>query len=331
MIWHLAVNMSTVDGKTLCVEVVKDKYGKYFAQGNALLLDLALSLPQVNDLMAIFGYDVDTFTPPSINGYDFRFNAIHTNGHITVFASNDTISPTVATNDQSAMVAALTGDSDFVETFYNRDIVLINTLYVDYQSDNPYAEAFNVVKTLQAAGRTVVTFTDISASSLKGLLARARSLFIPELEKNSDDETFINDLSADAKNVIRDYVRNGGSFIQFYVGRTNELAVVNTLFGYNIQGSTYYSPTYSKTPGTKGTVLESGPDEVDDLNASRPVITSSLPSGSLAAYTHDSVTALFISPYGAGKVVGLMVDWYDSAPWGEQDGNWVQVIGLVTR
>lgn len=51
MIRHAAFNISYKDGRTSCVEVVKNKYGKYFVQGDASSLSIAMTLPKFNDLL----------------------------------------------------------------------------------------------------------------------------------------------------------------------------------------------------------------------------------------------------------------------------------------
>lgn len=331
MIWHVAFNITYKNGKTTCVEVVKDKYGVRFAQGDNALLSVALGLPKFNDLMTIFGYNFVSYTPEDINGYDFRLNMINTNGSIDVMASNDEIMPSITTNDLNVAIAELTSDVDFINYFVHReDLVLINTYYVDYDPNNDSSEAWNLIKTLQSFGRTITTFTDISASSLATKLARCKTFFVPELE-NDEGTHFIDDLTEDARNVIRNYVQNGGTFLQFNVGSGSELTTVNTLFGFTIQ-STFGPPTiYNKTPQAIGSVLSSGPAYVEELNASNPVESSTLPPESISAYEANGDSAVFIAPYGSGRVIGLMVDWYDSAPYGFQDGGWVEVIRLLTQ
>lgn len=189
--------------------------------------------------------------------------------------------------------------------------------YVD-TNNSTSSESDNVQAGLANMGHIVVPFTGIQAADWSAALSGANVLVIPELENN---EGLGYDLSADAINVIRDFVNKGGGLIQFYQGPE----FMNPVFGFSLGNEG--GNDSSITAAALGTAFEGGPANLPSNNATSGLDASTLPPDSLVLYSSiGNASEVAWLPYGAGQIVYLGWDWYDAAPPGAQDGGWLEVL-----
>ena len=202
--------------------------------------------------------------------------------------------------------------------------MLSNTDYFDYRQNNTGSEVWNLLKSFESFGKTVTLFSDISASGFS-LALNAAYLIVPEQENSS----LAPDLSELAKSEIRDFVSNGNTVIMF-APANNSIGFLNDVFGFSLN---YDSGDNSdlNVPDASGTSFASGPSSLESPSATNSIFTSTLPVGSKSIYTFnggDNATVAQI-PYFAGKIIIMGWDWYDAAPYGSNDGGWLEVLELA--
>jgi hypothetical protein len=202
--------------------------------------------------------------------------------------------------------------------------MLSNTDYFDYRQNNTGSEVWNLLKSFESFGKTVTLFSDISASGFS-LALNAAYLIVPEQENSS----LAPDLSELAKSEIRDFVSNGNTVIIF-APASNSIGFLNDVFGFSLN---YDSGDNSdlNAPDASGTSFASGPSSLESPSATNSIFTSTLPVGSKSIYTFnggDNATVAQI-PYVAGKIIIMGWDWYNAAPYGSNDGGWLEVLELA--
>ena len=220
-------------------------------------------------------------------------------------------------NDGSSGSGAGSGNGAPVALF-------LNPAYVDYIPGDDGSEGNNLEYALPALGYSNLVFSGITDADFAAVLTkRTRALVIPELE----DGDLFPDLSDSAQDVIRTYVQRGGLLIGF-LSSTDFLNVVNGIFGFSIDAPNSLG-TAAITPAAGGTPFAGGPATLpynDDTSVMDP---ASLPAGALTIYADDNTgePALVVIPFGQGHIVIFGYDWYDGAPFGVQDGGWLEVLG----
>ena len=213
-----------------------------------------------------------------------------------------------------------------------------NDTYVDSDDEggaNCGAESDNLQASIASFGEhTVSTFTGIEAADLEAALDGKQILVIPELE-NGDLEP---DLSSEAIAVIANFVSSGGRLLVFADSNEPLQALLNTVFGFSlvVDGS---PDTSNKTAAAVGTLFENGPDTLPYNDGTGYIQASTLPGDALNIYNYNDGSEDFavvaILPFGAGEVIFMGYDWYDSNPGagmdceGAQDGGWQNVLQLA--
>ncbi len=200
--------------------------------------------------------------------------------------------------------------------------VFNNPNYIDNGDSNFGAEGPNTIASLQSFGETVNVFTGITASDFTTALAGQDSLVIPEEEVA--DTCLQDDMTADAKNVVKNFVASGGQLVLMAVGEDGcNAEFANDIFGFTLVSSDEGdSPTtrggtiiYNKTAEAAGTEWADGPASIPDNNATGIVLENSLPTGGKSLYSDgQGDAAVSVLPYGDGSVTLLGWDWYDSSP-----------------
>jgi hypothetical protein len=201
--------------------------------------------------------------------------------------------------------------------FTPRVALLANTTYVDFNGLSTGSEASNLMYTLESLGMSVDPFTDISEVGIIDALSDVGILVIPELEFGDPSPA----LTAPARQRIVDFVENGGTLMTF-----NTLNVVNAVFGHTLTlvgvgGSLDLDPVASA-----GTFFEGGPTPLPPHSATSTVDDVSVPGGSLAMYHFAGDAAVLVIPQGAGFIIYMGWDWFNAAPFGSEDGGWVEVL-----
>ena len=203
--------------------------------------------------------------------------------------------------------------------------MLSNTNYFDYETNDLGSEVWNLLQTFDSFGKTVTLFSDISESGFSSALLNAGYLIVPEMENGP----LAPDLSESAKSQIRNFVSYGNTLIMFYP-ENNSISFPNDVFGFNLE---YDGGNYSdlNSGDASGTPFASGPSNLESYSATNSILTSTLPIGSKSIYTFNggnNATVVQI-PYNGGKVIIMGWDWYNAAPYGENDGGWLQVLELA--
>lgn len=190
-----------------------------------------------------------------------------------------------------------------------------NTSYVDAA---PNEELDNLRSAITAAGYSASNFTDFTAAGLTAALTSKKILVVPELtDAANNGRNWYADLTPAARQVIIDFVNNGGGIYVAGERNGNDLILLNGLFGYSLtQAGTRTSGTATlDATEAAGTSLASGPTPLDTPSRTAFVDRSSLPSGAKAFYyrtgTSSWVTTFGISS-GSGKVFYNGYDFYDN-------------------
>jgi hypothetical protein len=221
--------------------------------------------------------------------------------------------------------------------------VFINERYVDHTTDsgiNTDSESNNLISTLESQGFDINTFTDIGQESIESILSavgRNGIIAIPELENESGGEggendgngILNNDLSSISKQAIKKWVSDGGSLVAFFPSNDSLLETINSIFDFEMELSDNINEPIQLT-GEETSIFESAPSEIPDNNATRSIVTTSLPERSVTIYAGDgeNQSVVVLINYGIGSILIMGWDWYDAAPHGSQDGGWLEVLRL---
>jgi hypothetical protein len=199
-----------------------------------------------------------------------------------------------------------------------RVALLANTLYVDFNGSSTSSEGSNLMYTLEDLGLTVDPFVDISEVGIIDALSDVSILAIPETEPGD----LVTPLTAPARQRIVDFVEDGGTLMTFL-----DIDLINALFGYTLSAVFVAGPFDLDPVASAGTFFEGGPASIPNNNGTSMVAGASLPAGALNVY-HDGAgeSVVLVIPQGAGFIIFMGWDWFDAAPFGAQDGGWVDVL-----
>lgn len=317
VVWHVAFNIAYKDDSKTSVEIVKDNGGLRRLQGSASLWAMAKKLPKFVEFSATLGIAETAVLPENVASYTFRFSAITTNGQVNVLGSSDALGNQVITNDLAAVSSDLNADADFDRYFNsnpNVSLLFLNESFIDYNENSSSSEGWNLLKGLESFGVDFLTFTAIDAAGLADILAQGNKFIMPENEEVSVV------FSPESRSLLADWVSSGNNLITFYV--EDWIDEFNTVFGFNVETSEGLVE-YNKRPAASDTIFSGGPSSIPDYSATSPLLTSTLPPGSINVYGDNDYTALCIIPYGNGLIYCFGWDWYDAAPFGNQNGGWV--------
>lgn len=200
--------------------------------------------------------------------------------------------------------------------------VFVNTDYHG-KEDNNENESRNVRDTLTRNGITDFTvFGDISSTGFATALRGKRRLLIPELEHGN----LLADLSHGALALVRDFVRQGGHVLLFYLSTCT--VPLMQAFGMQIDSAAINGDIIrdadAKLPGLPATLPGSlkNPSATGGLKITAP----SDAKGYTVLYKDSLNNAAVLSfAYGQGRVSYLGWDWF-----GKNDSEWEAVLlGLL--
>jgi hypothetical protein len=123
-----------------------------------------------------------------------------------------------------------------------------------------------------------------------------------------------------------DFVQDGGTLMTFL-----DVDLINALFGHALVPVFVPGPFDLDPVASAGTFFEGGPASIPNNNGTSMVDDASLPGGALNVY-HDGAgeSVVVVIPHGAGFIIFMGWDWFDAAPFGAQDGGWVDVLARAT-
>ncbi|MEO3388741.1 VCBS domain-containing protein [Mesorhizobium sp. CAU 1741] len=212
-------------------------------------------------------------------------------------------------------------------------VVFDNSDYVDSGEDGVGEESTNVQASLAARGFEVSTVVDLSAASFEAALAGKDVLLLPEQETSSVAGVLANDLSDEAKQVIEDFVNNGGRLIIHGDEPTDQsgVGVVNDIFGLNLTEE-FDVGASTKTDDASGSFSDD-PATLLGNTAMSGIDIGSLPEASIVMYETDigEFATVATIKQGQGEIVYLGWDWEDADPIGSQDGGWLEVLDSAVR
>ena len=135
------------------------------------------------------------------------------------------------------------------------------------------------------------------------------------------------DITPAAAGVISDFVNEGGTLVLFVQGRgINASAFANTLFGYSLN-ETSVAGTIEVGADQVGTIFEGGPTTLSENDATTAIEAGTWGMQGSAFYVDpDNNSVVTLITQGSGRVILLGYDWYDAAPYGSQDGGWVEIL-----
>ncbi len=187
-----------------------------------------------------------------------------------------------------------------------------------------YSESDNLQASLISLGHSVTPFTGIAASNFTSALSGKQVLAIPELEVGSLSSA----LSAAAKTAISTFVSNGGGLIIHAESGSRDEAFLNSVFGFSLSAGSFYSSGSFSLSATAaaGTQFAGGSATIPANDGLYAHLKSSLPAGSKSIYQTASDSIVTLMPYGSGQIVFMGWDWFNAAPVGSQNGNWLSVL-----
>uniref|UniRef100_UPI0030C6A83F Ig-like domain-containing protein n=1 Tax=Aurantiacibacter hainanensis TaxID=3076114 RepID=UPI0030C6A83F len=178
------------------------------------------------------------------------------------------------------------------------------------------SESDTIQASLAAKGHSVSTTTALHAEGLAAALVGKSVFVIPEQERGD----LGNSLDAAAREVLRDFVENGGSVIVSYDYRNT----INEIFGFSLSVTGVLTTTL--TSEALGTTFEGGAASLGTPSATGALLKSSLPEGSLSIYDDGTATSVAVMPFGDGQITALGWDWYNAAPLGSYNSGWLDVL-----
>jgi hypothetical protein len=211
-------------------------------------------------------------------------------------------------------------------------------------------EDANLIDDIEAGGHTVVIIDEVTAEAFTTGLEGANVLILPE-----GSTGIVDDLDAEARAVITDWVEAGGRLV--LTEASNASDTLDELFGF----STEYSDACNDddeiecplTDAAGDTEFADGPGTIVGIDATGSIVSSSLPAGSTVIYEGEggqvleprATAAGELSALGAtvaavpvedGVVITLGWDWFpendvefEAAATPEDEADWAMVLDLA--
>lgn len=189
-------------------------------------------------------------------------------------------------------------------------------------------ESSNLQAVLLAQGHTVFTFTDESAGGITSALEGRSSLIIPDLAGGTDLHSA---LSGSAREVIRQYVENGGGFVISGRATGDEAAnLLNTLFNFELTESATGSPA-ARNQTAAATEFAGQPDTLPANNTTSGIDIATFPASGNQIYVSPGQVHVGVLYRGLGSITYLGWDWNNSNPPspGGQDAGWNGVLNAA--
>ena len=192
-------------------------------------------------------------------------------------------------------------------------------------------EPYNLSQATQSFGYNTSFF---SGTDIGTYLADKDALIISEVESGSS-------LPSGWSSAIADWVNAGGTLVTTSSSNGQDTALINSAFGHSIVdpfGGSFGGAVNSSlnTDAITGTVFADNTLNAPTLSDNSAIYTSldttTLPLDALTLYTRDAGTSLggtsMVTGWqqGAGQVTMLGFDFFNAAPFGSQDGGWIEVL-----
>lgn len=202
-----------------------------------------------------------------------------------------------------------------------------NSEYLDIIDGDLFAEASNLLATLEYLGHNVVTFQQLN--DIEHL--EIDLVIIPELEKLS----LLNNSGESQISYLQSYIENGGGVIIMGVvsgeesESNNAIDLMNVVLNAQISGGEpVLSGTCTKSINLLPGEYTESPDVIDNNNAT-VYLQNGFTEGVKIIYhntDHLGDVAVAQFPLGAGSMVYFGWGWWNAFPVGTQDGGWLALL-----
>ena len=191
-------------------------------------------------------------------------------------------------------------------------------------------ETNNLIEVLESEN-TITEFMGLDPQTWQTIADNNQVIVLPSIEGQS----LFQALPITTRNVIRDYVSNGGGLLTMGLSVT-AIELLNGLFGYSIEENFVGGDVPLNLENAAGTIFESGPSSLPPVGLIDPLRLSTLTDGSISFYDHSSnpdpafrdATSVFVSPFGQGKV-GFNAFNYTTSP--EEAGGWPEATNFTVE
>lgn len=221
-----------------------------------------------------------------------------------------------------------------IKSVISTGILLISSLSVEAATIGVFnqipftfpGETNNLVETLEI-GNTVTEFAGLDEQTWQEIADNNQVIAIPSIEGDS----LFQALPLTTRNVIRNYVSNGGGLLTLGEPST-AVEFLNGLFGFNLQENFFGGQLLLNTTNAIGTVFERGPNSLPPTAFIDPLSINSLPQGTISFYdnisnsTEQDSSGVFVSPFGQG-LIGFIGFNYTTVP--EEAGGWPEATQLT--
>jgi len=176
---------------------------------------------------------------------------------------------------------------------------------------------------------TLFPYTTLFRSDSEWAGALARTDFdVLMVGEDAPNDCGLTGLSAATADGIRNFVRNGGRYIETGA-HTDESDFMNGLFGFhtvNVSDTANENLTGTLQPSAAGTPFVGGPPTLTDPSATE--LQSGAPGTTI--YSGPEGVYAFTTPYGAGSVTFLA---WDFCCWDTEENadNWYRVLGRAVQ
>ena len=189
-------------------------------------------------------------------------------------------------------------------------------------------ERFNLLNLISAGGNNVTLLSSFLQSDLADQLAENDFLVVPDLEDSFSDCVITDPafISPGARNVINQYVLNGGRII--VAGSSQNIEFLNMVLGLSLAdgGFSNMGISLKNNDQSSGTPFADCPGSLPNLSATFMVI-STLPNSKMCFYSNGNNASVAYFNMGEGSIIYLGYDFNDAGPGCDQeDSEWTRCI-----
>lgn len=203
--------------------------------------------------------------------------------------------------------------------------VFVNSNFVYYDTTDFFAPASQAVFTFEGLGAAVTPFAAYDSTTVAGLVAANRALYIPLWDNFRIDDS----LSAGTLGLIRNFVDSSGGLL-IVPGDAVGMALIDSLWNHTLAVGNEQD-YYQLGADASGTAFAGAPALVWDNENMYPTSATSYPGTAQVIYALGDDVVLAVIPEGRGAVVVLGWDLEAAAPHGPQDGGWIEVLRRMIR
>ena len=166
----------------------------------------------------------------------------------------------------------------------------------------------------------------LSTTELQAKLDGAGFFFVPDLESLAPED-LDEVIDSDREDVLRDWVNDGGVFVQTGTSGNTDAQLLNQIFDLSTnQISSVSGSSWARNDNAIGTPYEDGPDSLPNLSATNGFNGAGV-DGFTAIYGTESNAVVATLSYGQGTAILLGWDFFAGGPTCTQkDSTWVTSI-----